>query len=84
MEVISEYLNILYENNDFIIKNSQDFAQFIREQPAVKKNEEYLSYDVVSYNVELLLTGVSIHDTIKYILKEICSHINYQQIYVSN
>ena len=44
VQVISEYSKPLYENNDFIIKNTQDFAQLICEQPPLeKKNEEYLS-----------------------------------------
>ena len=66
-QVISEYLKPLYENNDFIIKNTQDFDQLIREQPPLDENEEYVSYDV-----ESLYTNV--HDTIKYILEEIYTH----------
>ena len=65
-QVISEYLKSLYENNDFIIKNTQDFVQLIREQPPVEENEEYVSFDV-----ESLFADVLIHDTIKYILEEI-------------
>ena len=66
-QVISEYLKPLYENNDFIIKNTQDFDQLIREQPPLDENEEYVSYDV-----ESLYTNV--HDAIKYILEEIYTH----------
>ena len=65
-QVISEYLKPLYENNDFIIKNAQDFAQLIREQPPLEDKEEYVSYDV-----ESLFTNHPIHDIIKYILEEI-------------
>ena len=68
-QVISEYLKPLYENNDFIIKNTQDFAQIIREQPPLEENEEYVSHDV-----ESLFTNVPIHDTRKYILEEIYTH----------
>ena len=68
-QVISKYLKPLYENNDFTIKNIQDFAQMIREQPPLEKNEKYVSYDV-----ESLFTNVPIHDTIKYILEEIYTH----------
>ena len=65
-QVISEYLKPLYENNDFIIKNTQDFAQIIRKQLPLEENEEYVSYDV-----ESIFTNVPIHDTIKYILEKI-------------
>ena len=63
-QVISEYLTPLYENNDFIIKNTQGFAQLIREQLHLDENEEYVSYDV-----ELLFRNVWNHDTAKYILE---------------
>ena len=63
-QVISEYLKPLYKDKDFIIKNTQDFAQLIREQPPLEDSKEYVSYDV-----ESLFTNVSIHDTIIYILK---------------
>ena len=36
----------LYKNNDFIIKNTQDFAQILREQPPLEENKEYVSYDI--------------------------------------
>ena len=52
-QVISEYLTPLYENNDFIIKYTQGFAQLIREQLHLDENEEYVSYDV-----ELLFRNV--------------------------
>ena len=68
-QVISEYLKPLYKDKDFIIKNTQDFAQLIREQPPLEDSKEYVSYDV-----ESLFTNVSIHDTIIYILKEIYTH----------
>ena len=66
--VISEYLRPLYENNDFIIKNTQDFAQLIHEHPPLEENEEYVSF------VELLFRNILICDTVKYILQEIYTH----------
>ena len=69
VQVILEYLKPLYENIDFIIKNTQAFAQMIGEQPPFEENEECISYDV-----ESLFTNVLIHDTIKYILEEIYMH----------
>ena len=33
--VITDYLKPLYENNNFIIKNTEDFAQLIHEQPSL-------------------------------------------------
>ena len=68
-QIISEYLKPYYENNDLIIKNTQDFAQVIREHPPLEENEEYVSSDV-----ESLFTNVPIDDTIKYILEEIYTH----------
>ena len=68
-QVISEYLKPFSENNNFIIKNTQDFAQLMCEQPAPEENEEYVSYDAVS-----LFTTIPINDTIKCILKEIYIH----------
>ena len=69
VQVISEYLKPLYENNGFIIRNTEDFAQLIREQPPLEENEKYVSHDA-----ELLFTNTPIHDTIKYILEEIFTH----------
>ena len=48
-QVISEYLKPLHENNNFVIKNTQNLAQLIREQPPLEENEEYVSYDVNRY-----------------------------------
>ena len=55
----------------FIIKNTQDSAQLIREHSSHEENDDY-----VSYNVTSLFTNVPIHDTIKYILEENCTHKN--------
>ena len=69
VQVILEYLKPLYENIDFIIKNTQAFAQMIGEQPPFEENEKCISYDV-----ESLFTNVLTHDTIKCILEEIYMH----------
>ena len=68
-QVILEYLIPLHENNDFIIKNTQEFFQLIREQPPLEENE-----GVVSYDVESLLISIPTHDTMKNILEEIYTH----------
>ena len=65
-QVISEYLKPLYTNNEYIISNTQDFADIIRSQPKLQDNEEYISYDV-----ESLFTNVPIQDTIDFIISEI-------------
>ena len=59
----------LTENNGFIFKKTQDFAQLVREQPPLEENEE-----CVSYVVESLFRNFPIHGTIKYILEEIYTH----------
>ena len=79
VQIISEYLKPLYENNDFITKKIQDFTQLIREQPPLEENEEYVSYDN-----ESSFMNVKIHDTIKYILEEIYNHNKLPQKYVAN
>ena len=37
-KAISEYLKPFYESNDFIIKNTQELAQLIHEQPPLEEN----------------------------------------------
>ena len=68
-QVISNYLKPLYTQNEFIIHNTQDFPEMIRNQPPLQPNEEY-----VSYNVESLFTNVPVKKTIEYILEEIYKH----------
>ena len=68
-QVISECLKPLYKDKDFVIKNTQDFAQLILQQPPLEDSKEFVSYDV-----ESLFTNIPIHDTVKYILEEICTH----------
>ena len=66
----------IYENNSFIIRNTQDFAKLIREQPPLKKNEEYVSYDV-----ESLFTSVPIHEIYIYNkLSHICSKLIFKRL----
>ena len=65
-QVIGNYLKPLVEDNEFMIKNTQDFATIIREQPPLDPTEEYVSYDV-----ESLFTNVPVLETVDYILDEI-------------
>ena len=65
-QVIGEYLKPLIEDNIYIINNTQEFANMIKNEPPLKDNEEYVSYDV-----ESLFTNVPINDTIDYILQQI-------------
>ena len=68
-QVISDYLKPLYEGNPFIIHNTQDFADMLKNSPPLGADEEYVSYDV-----ESLFTNVPIADTITYILEQIYDH----------
>ena len=74
-QVISEYLKPLYTNNEYIISNTQDFADIIRAQPTLQQNEEYISYDV-----ESLFTNVPIKDTIDFIINEIYTEMKLKPI----
>ena len=65
-QVISEYLQPLYAENEYIIHNTQDFPKLIQAEPTLEPNEEYVSYDV-----ESLFTNVPVKETIEYILDEI-------------
>ena len=65
-QVIGDYLKPLIEENDYIIRNTQDFPDMIKSQPALNNNEEYVSYDVVS-----LFTNIPIQETVDFILDEI-------------
>ena len=65
-QVIGNYLKPLVEDNEYMIKNTQDFAAIIRDQPPLHPTEEYVSYDV-----ESLFTNVPVLETIEYILDEI-------------
>ena len=65
-QVIGEYLKPLCSKNDFIIRNTQDFADILKAQPQLQEDEEYVSYDV-----ESLFTNIPIEETINYIIKQI-------------
>ena len=65
-QVISQYLKPLCSENLYIIRNTQDFPDMIKNQPPLNKNEELVSYDV-----ESLFTSIPIKETIEYILNEI-------------
>ena len=65
-QVMAEYLKPLIKSNEFLINNTQDFADIIKAQPPLSPCEEYVSYDV-----ESLFTNVPIHKTIDFILDEI-------------
>ena len=61
VQVISASSKSIYENNNSIIKNIQDFTELIPEGPPLEL--------VVIYKL-----NISIHDNIKYILEEIYTH----------
>ena len=61
-------MKIMIKNTQYI-KNTQDFAQLIRELLPLEHNEEYVSYDV-----EPLFTNIPIHYIINNILEEIYIH----------
>ena len=65
-QVIGNYLKPLCFNNNYIIRNTQDFATTITSQPPLNLDEEYVSYDV-----ESLFTNIPIKETIAYIIKQI-------------
>ena len=62
-------LKPLYTCNEYIIGNTQDFSKLNQEQSPLQLDKEYVSYDR-----ESLFTNVSITETNKYILDEICVH----------
>ena len=83
-QVIGEYLKPLTDNNDYIIRNTQEFASMIKNQPPLRENEEYVSYDIVS-----LFTNIPIKETIDYIIdqvynkkviKEICNKLIFTRL----
>ena len=47
-KVIADYLKPLVAENDYMLTNTQDFADEIRNQPPLNPDEEYVSYDVKS------------------------------------
>ena len=65
-QVIADYLKPLCSDNDYIIRNTQEFPKLLQQQDPLLSHEEYVSYDVKS-----LFTNVPIQETIEYILDEI-------------
>ena len=70
-QVIADYLKPLCSDNNYIIRNTQEFPKLLQQQDPLFPNEEYVSYDVKS-----LFTNVPIQETIDeiyviYILEEI-------------
>ena len=83
-QVIANYLKPLCSNNEYISRNTREFANIIREQDPLKSNEQYISYDVV----ESLFTNVPVHETIEYIndiyvenkLPKLCSKLIFKRL----
>ena len=65
-QVIADYLKPLCSDNNYIIRNTQEFPKLLQQQDPLLPNEEYVSYDVKS-----LFTNVPIQETIDHILNEI-------------
>ena len=65
-QLIADYLKSLCRDNDYMIRNTQEFPKLLQQQDPLLSNEEY-----VSYNVKSLLTNVPIQEKIDYILDEI-------------
>ena len=63
---IANYVKQLCSNNEYIIRNTQEFAKIIRRQDPLKYNEQY-----VSYNMESFFNNVPVHETIEHIINEI-------------
>ena len=57
-QVIADYLKPLCRENDYIIRNTEEFPKLLQQQDPLLPNEEYMSYDVKS-----LFTNVSIQET---------------------
>ena len=65
-KVIADDLKPVSSDNDYIIRNIQEFPKLLQQQDPILPNEEYVWYDVKS-----LFTNVPIQETIDYILDEI-------------
>ena len=65
-QFLAEYPKPLCSRNNYIIKNTQEFPMFLKQQEPLLSDEEYIFYDVDS-----LFTNVKVHETIDYILHEI-------------
>ena len=66
-QVVAKYLQPLISENPYIITNTQHFPDMIKQQPPLKDNEEYVSYDVESLftNVKPLNTSSTRYTTKK-------------------
>ena len=65
-QIVADYLKPLYGDNDYIIRNTQEFPKLLQQQDPLLSNEED-----VSYYVKSLFINVPIQETIDYILDEI-------------
>ena len=75
-QVIADYLKPLCSDNDYIIRNTQEFPKLLQQQDPLLPNKEYVSYDV-----KFLFTNVPIQETIDYILGEIYVKNKLPKIY---
>ena len=57
-KVIADYLKPVSSDNDYIIRNIQEFPKLLQRQDPILPNEEYVWYDVKS-----LFTNVPIQET---------------------
>ena len=64
-KVIAEYLKPLC-SNQYKISDTQEFTSFIKDQPPLNDDEEYVSYDV-----DALFTNIPVAETIEYIIHQI-------------
>ena len=67
-QVITNYLKTL-SMNEYSIKDKLQFPQRLKDLPPLKDDEEYVSYDVESSFMNILLK-----ETINYILEQIYVH----------
>ena len=74
-QVVAKYLQPLISENPYIITNTQHFPDMIKQQPPLKENEEYVSYDV-----ESLFTNVPVRETIEYIIDQIYNKGNLKPL----
>ena len=64
-KVISRHLKPLW-GSEYTIKDTQSFANLIKQLPPLKEDEKDVSYDIESF-----FTSILIYDTIDYILDKI-------------
>lgn len=71
-QVIAKYLSPLTKNG-FKFKDTLDFADMLKAEFSLSKNEEYFLYDV-----ESLFTNIPLNDTINYILDQVYNKNDFQ------